>query len=297
VTAARARRGAVLLLWLGGCGGSGLPTDPNPFANPRPVAIQGYGGDAMEPALSPDGRTLFFNDSNAPGADTNLHWATLDAAQPDGLHFTYGGPVTAANGNTLDAVASLDVHANLYFISTRSYAGTNATVYRSTFNGGVATAPELVPGLTSAPPWVIFDASISADGTQLWFAEGNYATGLLGAASLGLAVRQADGSFARSPDGDALLRAVNQPAAAQYAPAVSADGLELYFTRLTGTGTTTAIYRSRRPNTASPWGAAAPIEALAGGVVEAAAPGADGTALYYHRLVGTTFRIERVTRN
>jgi len=296
MTTARARRGAVLLLWLAACG-SGLPTDPNPFGGPQPVAIQGYGGTAMEPALSPDGQLLFFNDSNAAGADTNLHWAALDTTRPGGLHFTYGGPVTAANGNTLDAVPSLDVHANLYFISTRSYAETNATVYRSTFSGGVATAPELVPGLTSAPPFVIFDAFISADGSQLWFAEGNYATGLLGAASLGLAVRQADGSFVRSPDGDALLRAVNQPAAAQYAPAVSADGLELYFTRLTGTGTTTAVYLSRRPNTASPWGAPAPIEALAGGVVEAAAPRADGKALYYHRLVGTTFRIERVTRN
>jgi WD40-like Beta Propeller Repeat len=291
-----ARRGAVLLLWLAACG-SGLPSDPNPYGGAQPVLIQGYGGIAMEPALSPDGQLLLFNDSNAAGADTNLHWAALDASQPGGLRFTYGGPVAAANGNALDAVASLDVHANLYFISTRSYAETNSTVYRSTFSGGTSTAPELVPGLASQPPFVIFDAFISADGTQLWFAEGNYATGLLGAASLGLAVRQPDGSFARAPDGDTLLRAVNQPGAAQYAPAVSADGLELYFTRLTGTGTTTAVYRSRRPNTASPWGAPAPIEALVGGVVEAAAPSADGKALYYHRLVGTTFRIERVTRD
>ena len=287
-----ARRGAVLLLWLAGCGGaSGLPADPDPFTNPRPVALVGYAGVAMEPALSPDGQTLLFNDSNAPGADTNLHWAT----RVDDLTFDYRGPVTAANSNVLDGVPSLDLAGNLYFVSLRSYAQTNATVYRSQFAGGVATEPILVPGLTSVFPWVIFDAFISADGTQLWFAEGNYATSSLGAAYLRLAVRQGDGSFARSSD-TTLLEAVNQLGAAQYAPAVSADGLELYFTRLTGTGTTTGIYRSHRPNTASPWGAPAPIEALVGGVVEAATPTPDGKALYYHRLVGPTYRLERVTR-
>jgi hypothetical protein len=291
-----ARRCLVLLAWLAGCGGaSGLPADPNPFGSPAPVAIQGYAGVAMEPALSPDGQTLLFNDSNAPGADTNLHWATLDTGRPDGLHFTYGGQVAAANSNVLDGVPSIDTGGNLYFVSLRSYAQTNATVYRSVFTDGVATAPALVPGLASVPPWLIFDAFISADGTQLWFAEGNFVTHSLGAAYLRLAVRQGDGSFARSTDG-ALLEAVNQLGAAQYAPAVSADGLELYFTRLTGTGTTTAVYRSRRPNTASPWGAPAPIEALVGGVIEAAAPSADGKALYYHRWTGATFELARVTR-
>jgi len=289
------RAAGLAALWLAACG-SGLPSDPDPFQGPQPVVVEGYAGDAMEPAFSPDGQTLFFNDSNAPGADTNLHWASLDASQPGGLHFTYGGQVAAANGNALDAVASLDVHANLYFISTRSYALTNATVYRSVFTGGVATGPELVPGLVSAPPWVIFDAFASPDGTQLWFAEGNYASGRLGAAYLGLARNDGTGRFTRAPDGDQLLRAVNQLAAAQYAPAVSADGLELFFTRLTGTGTTSTIYHSRRPSTGSPWGAPAPIEALVGGVIEAPAPSPDGQALYYHRLVGTTFRLERVTR-
>jgi len=288
-----ARRGVVLLLWLAGCGGaSGLPADPNPFTNPRPVALVGYAGVAMEPALSPDGQTLLFNDSNAPGADTNLHWA----ARVDDLTFDYRGPVTAANSNVLDGVPSLDAGGNLYFISLRAYSSTHlSTVHRARFAAGTVTGVEEVPGLESqGVNWVVFDAFISSDGTQLWFAEGYFGSGVLAAAHLGLAVRQPSGAFLRA-DGSELFKAVNL-AGAQYAPAVSADGLELYFTRLTGTGTTTTIFASRRPNTASPWGAAAPIEALVGGVIEAAAPSADGKALYYHRWTGAGFELARVTR-
>jgi len=197
----------------------------------------------------------------------------------------------------LDAVPSIDQAGTLYFISLRAYAATHRfTVFRGAFAAGAMTGVEEVPGLESrAAGLVIFDAFISADGTQLWFAEGDFSSGALGAADLGLAVRQPSGAFLRADPG-ALFTEVNVLHGAQYAPAVSADGLELFFTRLTGTGTTTAIYRSRRPNTSSPWGAPAPIDALVGGVVEAAAPSADGKALYYHRWTGAGFELARVTR-
>jgi hypothetical protein len=283
----------LLLLGLAGCGGSGLPVEPNPFTDPRPVTLVGYTGVAMEPALSPDGETLLFNDSNAPGADTELHWATRD----DDLTFTWRGPIATANSSVLDGVPSLDLAGNLYFISLRAYSSTHLfTVFRGSFSAGVVTGVEEVPGLPSrGAGWLIFDAFISRDGSQLWFAEGDYRSGALGAAHLGLALRQVDGSFARSSD-TALFQAVNLDNAAQYAPAVSADGLELYFTRLTGTGTTTAIYASRRSNTGSPWSPAEPIAPLIGGVIEAAAPSADGRALYYHRSTGIGFELARVTR-
>ncbi len=283
----------LLALGLAACGGSGLPVEPNPFADPRPVALLGYTGVAMEPALSPDGDTLLFNDSNAPGVNTELHWAT----RVDDLTFTWRGPISTASSNVLDGVPSLDQAGNLYFVSLRAYSSTHRyTVFRGSFSAGLVTGVEEVPGLQSQGlGWVILDAFISRDGSQLWFAEGDYSTLSLGAAYLGLALRQVDGSFARSSDA-ALFKAVNLFGAAQYAPAVSADGLELYFTRLTGTGTTTAIYASRRPNTASPWGPAEPIAPLIGGVIEAAAPSADGRALYFHRATGTGFELARVTR-
>jgi hypothetical protein len=282
----------VLAPWLWACG-SGLPADSNPFVDPRPVALAGYVGVAMEPALSPDGTTLFFNDSNAPGADTDLHWAT----RVDDLTFSYRGPITGANSTVLDGVPSLDRDGTLYFISLRAYTATHRfTVHRARFAAGLVSGLEEVPGLESLwPNWVIFDAFISADGTQLWFAEGNYATGTLGAASLGLAVKQPSGAFLRA-DGGALFREVNLFNAAQYAPSVSSDGLELFFTRLTGTGTTTSVYRSRRASTAAPWGPASAIDALVGGVIEAATPSADGRALYYHRQGGAGFELARVTR-
>ena len=59
----------------GGTGGGG-EAPLGAFANPEVVTIDGWTEDAMEPFLSRDGSILFFNDSNAPNANTNLHWAT-----------------------------------------------------------------------------------------------------------------------------------------------------------------------------------------------------------------------------
>jgi hypothetical protein len=285
--------GLVAALGLAACG-AGLPADPDPFGAMVPVAVEGYVGVAMEPALSPNGDLLLFNDSNASGVDTNLHWAT----RVDEFTFSYQGPVAGANSTVLDGVPSLDQAGTLYFISLRAYTETSRfTVHRGAFAAGTVSGIEVVPGLeASAPGWVIFDAFISGDGQQLWFAEGDYRSGLLGAAYLHLALKNGSGGFTRAADGDLLLRTVNQLGAAQYAPAVSADGLELFFTRLTGTGTTAAVYHARRPNTASPWGAPDVIPSLVGGVIEAPAPSADGRALYVHHQVGSTFRLARVAR-
>jgi hypothetical protein len=55
-----------------------LPIDSTPeatstlYLHPQPVAIEGYTGDAMEPFISPDGRFLFFKNSNDAKVDTNF---------------------------------------------------------------------------------------------------------------------------------------------------------------------------------------------------------------------------------
>ena len=87
------------------------------FTNLQAVTITGNGQDAMEPFLTRDGKVLVFNNSNAPTVDTNLFWAT----KVDDLTFQLQGEIGGVNGPALDAVASMDLGNNFYFVSTRSY--------------------------------------------------------------------------------------------------------------------------------------------------------------------------------
>jgi Tol biopolymer transport system component len=243
----------------------------------------------MEPCLSPDGQVLFFNNLNSPAVDTNLYYAT----RVDALTFQFQGAVSGANSTALDAVASLDNSGLFYFISTRSYATTASTVYRGTWSAGALSNLELVSGLpASAPGRVIFDAAISPDGSTLCFAEGDYSTGSLTTAELVLADKTATG-FTRSPQSTTLLQQVNLPGGTQYAPALAASGLELFFTRLQGG--TPAIFTATRTSTSTPFGAPHLVQALSG-FVEAPSLSADGKSLYYHAFVGNQFVLYRATR-
>ena len=89
------------------------------------------------------------------------------------------------------------------------------------------------------------------------------------------------------------MRNVNT-AALEYAPAISADLLELFFTR--ASGRQLAIYRSARRNRDEPFGIAERIASITGHV-EAPTLSGDGRSLYYHRLDGDRFVIYRVARN
>lgn len=60
---------AVVLAFLSACAAD-ASRDESPgsalYADPQPVAIEGYDDHAMEPFLSRDGRHLYFNNSNHP---------------------------------------------------------------------------------------------------------------------------------------------------------------------------------------------------------------------------------------
>lgn len=288
--------GLGLLMACGASGSSAPPGVPaaSEFSATQRVTILGYSGDAMEPFLSADGQTLFFNNSNDPAVDTNLHYAS----RADGLTFQYQGEVTGANSTVLDGVPSLDGAGTFYFISVRSYATNRATVYRGHWTGSVLTGLEQVAGIpASAPGKVIFDAGISADGQTLCFAEGEYGSGTLSTAHLELAARTPTG-FLRDPASATLLQQVNLAGATLYAPAFSASGLDLYFSRLEGLGTPapiTTIMVASRPSLGAPFGPAKAIPAITG-FVEAPTVSADGKALYYHALVSRQFVVYRVTR-
>ena len=272
--------------------GYGAPAATLHVGQAVPVTIRGYHGDAMEPFLSADGKYLFFNNRNDAGTDTNLYFAR----RVDDTTFSYGGAIAGANSPALDAVASMDATDHFYFVSTRSYARTLATIYRGTFRNGRITDVSIVPGVSKAAPgWVDFDADVSPGGSTLYFADGHYGpAGQLLAADLVIATKTPTG-FSRLPDSARILATVNT-SALEYGAAISNDGLTLYFTRAPapiGSGPP-AIYVTNRRSPSSAFG---PPTKLAGltGFVEAPALAPDGHAIYFHELVGGKYVIYRAS--
>jgi len=191
----------------------------------------------------------------------------------------------------------VDCGGRLYFVSNRSYSATLSTIYRARFRDGTVTNVEIAPGVSRLRRGAVnFDAEISPDGGTLYLVESEFHFGN-GPKSASIAIFRKHGDgFVRDPDSDTTMRAVNA-GDLQYAPSISADGRELFFTRLIDgpTGSTPAIFRSVRPDARSPFGAPARLSG-ARGFVEAASLSPDGRVLYYHAFEGGHFVIDLLTR-
>jgi len=281
------------VLWA--CSGNPHPAPatiaPGPgaaFSNPQRVTIRGYDGDAMEPFLSRDGKILFFNNLNDPKVNTDLYWAE----RVDDLTFQFKGEVGCVNTPALEGVASMDRDGMFYFVSPRSYEQTASTLYRGHFANGTVTGIELVPGISLAKPGIVnFDAEISADGNTLYFVESQFGRGGPQWAHILLARRNGN-VFVRSADSDRIMKTINA-GTLNYAPATSASGLEIYFTRVSPSGP--AIYLASRSDTSAPFGEPGKIEA-ASGFVEGPTLSPDEKSLYYHKRENGHFVIYRLSR-
>jgi Tol biopolymer transport system component len=268
----------------------------NGFSAPQPVVLQGYSGSAMEPSITPDGRYLLFNTSNvAPNIPT-----LQVASRIDDSTFEYLGEIEGSGVNepgSLSGTPSLDREGTLYFISTRSYNETLSTIYAGQFSEGHVTGVHLVSGLKAETRGLVdFDASVSADGSRLYVSVGDFRSGS-GPTSASIHVFDRSGEgFTADPSSTTLLRKVNSVATLDYAPAISADGLELFFTAASpAIGQAPAIYRAARSAPSKPFGAAERVASISG-FAEAPSLSSDGSSLYYHELIGSEFAIERVTR-
>lgn len=260
------------------------------FGNPERITIRGYSDHAMEPFITPDGRYLFFNNSNDPSVNTNLHYAE----RINDLTFEYKGEVAGVNTRALEGAPTMDKNGAFYFVSTRSYKETISTIYRGRVSGGSVTGVKIVEGISEkAPGRVNFDVEVSADGRTLYFVDGVFSgKPVPDGADIAIAVRGAAG-FRRLADSAELLKNVNTDAL-EYAACISPDELELFFTRVGKNGP--AIYRSTRKSVTQPFDL--PVRAAAiKGFVEAPALSPDGLSLYYHLKEGERFVIYRVTRS
>ena len=261
------------------------------------IAIRGYQGDEMEVGISPDGAYLLFNDREKPNKD--MHWAS----RLDDRTYEYRGKVGNTVSPTVDGTPSFDREGSLYFTTLKEYRKTGRSIFVAVFEDGVAKDPVPLPGNVhevgrdaGRGRWITLDPDVTSDGSLLFFSEGLFEPGVGFPYPFNIrGARKVDGRFERIDDG--LLESVNTDFM-EYAPAISDDGLEIFFTRIgrvDGRPKMVGIFTATRASLDEPFSTPERIAAITG-EVEAPVLSGDETQLYYHRMDGGRFRVYRVTR-
>jgi hypothetical protein len=258
------------------------------------VSINGLTFDAMEPFLSADENKLFFNSLNA-GGNTNLHYAQ----RVDDSTFNYVGLVDGTldtSSNHLDAVASMDSTNRFYWVSLRNYPAIFENLHSGFFDGNSVSDVKRVYGNFNIPSigWIIMDAAVSNQGTHLYycnaffdFINNSCGAGIPCSASIGAAQKINDSTFNKLPNTDAIFSLVNDTNYLVYAPEISNDGLELYFTRLLKNTFNTQVCVAVRNNTNDNFSVPQIIHQNNGFAPEGPTINANKTKLYYHQKDGT----------
>jgi hypothetical protein len=204
------------------------------FGSEIDVNIAGLTFDAMEPFISPDGNYLFFNNIN-DGVNTKLYYAT----KSNNSTFTFVGELTGTNQITtphLDAVADLDSNGNFYWTSTRNYPTELDNLFHGTFNSGNVTNINRVHGdfNMNIAGWLIMDHGISLDGEFLYYNNARFdSQNCQGPCetNIGVAKKVNSTTFNKLPNSASILQNINNTNYIYYAPSISSDNLELYYTR------------------------------------------------------------------
>src|SRR5688572_6851612 len=172
------------------------------------VNITGLSFDAMEPFISLDGNTLFFNSLNS-GGNTNLYYAT----KVNDSTFTYvglvGGCYDPSPGH-LDGVASIDSLNKFFWVSLRNYPAVFENLHQGVYVAGNVSSIKRVYGDFNiyTPGWLIMDAAINHSGNQLYYCNAFFNSCPLGMpceATLGVAQKVNDSTFNKLINTEALF--------------------------------------------------------------------------------------------
>lgn len=263
------------------------------------VVINGVAFDAMEPFISPDGNTLFFNNLN-DGVNTRLYYATKITDST----FNLVGELSGANQTPpphLDAVADLDSLNNFYWTSTRNYPFDLDNLFHGTFNAGNVTSIGRVRGdfNKNIPGWLVMDHGISYDGQLLYYNNARFdSVNCQGPCEteLGIAQKVNDSTFNQIPNSNAILQNIIDTNFIYYAPCISSNNLELYYTRYPrDTITTATLFEMCVAIRSSPTGTFSTptvlFSELIGDLIEAPSLTADRQIMYYHRKVVGSHKI------
>ncbi|MFK8037307.1 MAG: T9SS type A sorting domain-containing protein [Crocinitomicaceae bacterium] len=204
------------------------------FGNEIDVSINGLTFDAMEPFISANGNYLFFNNLN-DGIDTKLFYAS----KINDSTFNFVGELNGTgqlSPTHLDAVADMDASNHFYWTSTRNYPAELDNLFYGNFNSGNVTGIGRVHGNfnKNIPGWLVMDHGISYDGQLLYYnnarLDQNNCQGPC-ETELGIAQKMNDSTFSQISNSSAILQTINDTNFIYYAPCISSDNLEFYYTR------------------------------------------------------------------
>ena len=268
------------------------------FGPEKKVTINGLTFDAMEPFISPDGNTLFFNSLNS-GGNTNLYYAT----KVNDTTFTYVGLVGGAYDSSpdhLDAVASQDSLNNFFWTSLRGYPSPMENLHRGIYSGGSISGITRVYGdfniyeFNYPFGWLIMDAAINYQGNLLYSCNAKFdfsnttCVGVPCESKIGVAQKINDSTFNKLANSDAIFSNINDTVNyLVYAPQVTKDGLELYYTRLQKGTYNTEICISVRNSITDAFSLPEVIHSNLGFLPEAATVSTNKQIIYYHQKDGT----------
>ena len=141
----------------------------------------------------------------------------------------------------------MDANGNFYWTSTRDYPAELDNLFYGVFNAGKVTGIARVRGdfNMNIPGWLIMDHGISLDGQFLYFNNARFDDqNCIGPCEtqLGVAQKVNATTFNTLPDSETILQNINDADYVYYAPCISSDNLELYYTRyLKGPITTSTV--------------------------------------------------------
>lgn len=268
-------------------------TEEQTFSTPVALNIFDYTDHAMEPFISRDGATLFFNNLNDPSVNTNLHYAT----RVDATTFQYRGELGDVNTAQLEGVPTMAADGRFVYTSASDEGQAQRSLLRegSYSEGIVENAMIIAPAPLHAAGSVAMGGELSADGDTLYIVESVF-TGNPVPESMDLHVAQRVGFGWQILDNSNTLMAALNSDELEYAPAISVDQLTLYFTRAEElavgnevAGTALRILMATRDSVELPFREPIVVDEIQG-FVEGPTIGPDGE-VYFHKKVDGVFRL------
>jgi hypothetical protein len=144
--------------------------------------------------------------------------------------------VNEANNPQLNAVAGLDISNNFYWVSFRDFPTERDNLFYGSFNNGNVINNGRIHGdfYNYGAGWLVMDHGISVDGQTFYYNNARFdGTNCTGPCEtfIGIAKKTANDTFMKTIDSDIILQNINNSAYIYYAPYITQDNLELYYTR------------------------------------------------------------------
>ena len=195
----------------------------------------------------------------------------------------------------------MNFNGNFYWTSTRNYPNELNTLFRGNFSLGTVNDIGRVQGdfNMNTAGWLIMDHGISLDGQFLYFNNARFDdTNCQGPCEtqLGIAQKNNDSTFSTLSNSASILQNINDQNYIYYAPCISRDNLELYYTRyLKGQITPNTVFEicvAIRSDSSSEFSIPTVLfSETISTLIEAPTLTVDKSILYYHRKIMDTHKI------